>query len=45
MANENKKSKEKEEFKINCIYNENGQNLNSVIQQAFKTFYESKVNG
>ena len=44
MTNDNKKNKTKEEFKINCIYNEHGECVNKVIQQAFKNFYESKVN-
>ncbi len=43
MANEKKRKNEKEEFKINCIYAENGKNLNAVVQQAFKSFCESRV--
>lgn len=32
-----------DEFKINCIYDENGKTLFNVIEEAFKSYYEYKI--
>jgi hypothetical protein len=33
-----------DEFKINCIYSKDGKTLNKIIEEAFKSYYELKVN-
>lgn len=33
-----------DEFKINCIYDEQGKSLPKIIEEAFKSYYELKSN-
>lgn len=43
MSNKlNDDNKNKEEFKINCIYNENGNNFMKIVSEAFKCYYENE---
>ena len=43
MSNKlNDDNKNKEEFKINCIYNENGNNFKKIVSEAFKCYYENE---
>ena len=45
MKNNKKNNKtEKEEFKINLIYNENGKSVLEIIEGAFKSYYQVKNN-
>jgi len=33
-----------DEFKINCIYNEKGKKIFTIIEEAFKSYYNLKIN-
>lgn len=33
-----------DDFKINCIYKEDGKPLNKIIEEAFKSYYDLKIN-
>ena len=32
-----------DEFKINCKYDENGEKLETIIERAFKSYYQFKM--
>lgn len=33
-----------DEFKINCFYNEKGKPIFQIIEEAFKSYYNLKIN-
>ncbi len=41
---QNTRKYKNDEFKINCIYNDEGKSIFKVIEEAFKSYYDLKIN-